>query len=243
MKPLIGLDTLERVLQENQAGYGQAEPFPHAVIDHFIDDETVRKILAVFPDIRQKTGTHEIYGNLDDQPAQYRKKWLAMALKVDPLIRQLYGELQSADFISFLETLTGITGLLPDPHFLGGGVHETETGGYLLVHADFNLHPTFHYYRRLNLLIYLNEGWQADWGGELELWDAGCTHCIKSVSPLAGRAVLFSTSSHSFHGHPKPLKSPAGITRKSIALYYYARDPGPGCDDTWHSTVWKRTEA
>ena len=33
---------------------------------------------------------------------------------------------------------TGITGLIPDPHYFGGGLHTIERGGYLRVHADFN---------------------------------------------------------------------------------------------------------
>jgi hypothetical protein len=33
--------------------------------------------------------------------------------------------------------------------------------------------------------------------------------------------VIFSTTDTSFHGHPHPLASPPGTTRKSISLYYY----------------------
>ena len=32
-------------------------------------------------------------------------------------------------FVSFLEDLTGIPGLVPDPHFRGGGLHEIRQGG------------------------------------------------------------------------------------------------------------------
>jgi hypothetical protein len=33
--------------------------------------------------------------------------------------------------------------------------------------------------------------------------------------------VVFSTDASSYHGHPDPLTTPDGITRKSLALYYY----------------------
>ena len=37
--------------------------------------------------------------------------------------------------------------------------------------------------------------------------------------------VVFSTTDSSFHGHPEALTCPEGVTRNSIALYYYAAEP------------------
>jgi hypothetical protein len=34
--------------------------------------------------------------------------------------------------------------------------------------------------------------------------------------------VIFSTTDFSYHGHPEPLTCPEGMTRKSLALYYYS---------------------
>ena len=39
--------------------------------------------------------------------------------------------------------------------------------------------------------------------------------------PSFNRCVLFKTSRHSLHGHPKPLACPEGDSRKSLALYYF----------------------
>jgi hypothetical protein len=44
---------------------------------------------------------------------------------------------------------------------------------------------------------------------------------VLSVAPIFNRCVIFNTDADSFHGHPDPLTTPAHITRKSIALYYY----------------------
>ena len=54
--------------------------------------------------------------------------------------------------LEFLETLTGIDGLVPDPYFAGGGLHQIVRGGFLKVHADFNWHPKLRLDRRLNML-------------------------------------------------------------------------------------------
>ena len=40
--------------------------------------------------------------------------------------RIFYGVLKSSNFIHFLETLTGIQHIIPDPHYHGSGVHITK---------------------------------------------------------------------------------------------------------------------
>ena len=45
---------------------------------------------------------------------------------------------------------------------------------------------------------------------------------VVSVTPEFNTLAIFTTDDKSFHGHPPPLTSPAGVTRDSIALYYYS---------------------
>ena len=92
--------------------------------------------------------------------------------------------------------------------------------------------------RCINLIVFLNPGWDDSWGGALELWDRDMTQCVVSVAPRFNRAVLFDTDKTSFHGHPEPLVCPPGRTRRSMALYYYARAArGGGAVD--HRTNWQ----
>ena len=156
-----------------------------------------------------------------------------------PATRQLLAELNSAAFIDFLERLTGIEGLVPDPHLVGGGLHQIEPGGHLKVHADFNRHPRTGLERRLNVLLYLNRGWREEYGGALELWSRDMRACEARILPLFNRCVVFSTTSTSFHGHPEPVSCPQGETRKSIALYYYGRDRPPEERAGEHNTLFK----
>jgi len=153
--------------------------------------------------------------------------------------RHVLAELNSAAFLDFLERLTGIDGLVPDPHFLGGGLHQIERGGHLKVHADFNRHPRTGLERRLNVLVYLNRGWQDEHGGAFELWSQDMARCEERVLPIFNRCVVFSTTSTSFHGHPEPLNCPPGETRKSMALYYYSRDRPPEGSRAAHNTLFK----
>lgn len=77
-------------------------------------------------------------------------------------------------------------------------------------------------HRRLNLLIYLNDPWDAGWRGEVELWDENADKKLFSLEPRLGNALIFETNDISYHGHPDPLNTPDGIYRKSIAMYYYS---------------------
>ena len=197
--------------------YVNAQPFPHVVMDDFLDSETLRRVARSYPTSDGKT-----YFDRDQERLKFQ---YAPQESDDPLTWNLFAELNSRAFLGFLEELTSIRGLVSDPHFLGGGLHETKRGGHLGVHADFNIHPDLRLERRLNLLVYLNDDWDDEYGGTLELWDRQMSAAEVRVKPVMGRAVIFSTNLDSFHGHPDPLTCPPERSRRSIATYYYSALP------------------
>jgi 2OG-Fe(II) oxygenase superfamily len=120
----------------------------------------------------------------------------------------------------------------------GGGLHMVGTGGRLNVHVDFSHHPRTKLNRRLNLLLYLNRDWKLEYHGELEFWDKDLTKALSRISPVFNRCVIFSTTRHSFHGHPVPLDLPPDTYRRSIALYYFS--PGrTDQEDVHHNTLFR----
>jgi Rps23 Pro-64 3,4-dihydroxylase Tpa1-like proline 4-hydroxylase len=193
--------------------YRDAQPFPHIVIDDLLDAKILRRILEEFPSSENKS-----FFDRDQERLKFQYQPHEVA---SGLTRNLFAELNSQAFLGFLEELTGIQGLISDPYFEGGGLHETKRGGHLGVHADFNVHSRLKLERRLNLLVYLNEDWDQDYGGQLELWDRQMKECAVRVEPAFARAVIFNTALDSFHGHPDPLNCPPNRSRRSIATYYY----------------------
>jgi Rps23 Pro-64 3,4-dihydroxylase Tpa1-like proline 4-hydroxylase len=193
--------------------YRAAEPFPHIVLDDFIDREILKGLLEEWPDASEKR-----FYNRAQERLKY--EWQPHEL-TSPRLRSFLAEMNSEPVLRFLEKMTGIPKLIADPYYLGGGLHQIGPGGHLSVHADFNIHTGMNVIRRLNLLIYLNEDWQDEYGGHLELWEKDMSASRVKVAPIIGRAVVFNTDSDSFHGHPEPLTCPPERSRRSLALYYY----------------------
>jgi 2OG-Fe(II) oxygenase superfamily len=197
--------------------YVGAKCFPHIVLDELIDRELLRRVAGEFPSSE---------GHAYFDRAQERLKYqYAPRDWTGPATHNLFSELNSAAFVGFLEEMTGIAGLIVDPAFAGGGLHETKSGGHLGVHADFNINKQLGAVRQLNLLVYLNDEWPESYGGNLELWDRGMKACEVSVPPVLGKSVVFTTTLDSYHGQPDPVTCPPERSRRSMALYYY-KAPG-----------------
>ncbi|MGY3604068.1 MULTISPECIES: 2OG-Fe(II) oxygenase [unclassified Bradyrhizobium] len=216
--------------------YRNNQPFPHIGIDNFFDEGVIRKLVASYP------GEYDASWNrtfLDAGAYEEQKLGLDRLEDFPPYIQHFVNALNSRLFVEFLERLTGIEGLIPDPCLLGGGLHMIPRGGRLAIHADFNTHRKLRLDRRLNLLLYLNFDWQEEWGGALELWDKDVKTREKVFLPIANRVVVFSTTDTAYHGHPDPLTSPKGKYRRSIALYYYTNGRPEEEKSADHTTIFK----
>lgn len=205
--------------QSQMDDYAFAEPFCHTVINDFLPTDLAEQILKHFP--LDKKSHDKIYQK--GYGGQFKRQ--VMPADCDEFTRNVFGFFNSSAMLKFLEGITNIQGLLPDPYFAGAGFHEISTGGLLGIHADFRVNEGLQLIRRVNVLIYLNKDWQEIYGGKLELWDKLMQKKVKEVAPLFNRCVIFNTDADSFHGHPEPLNTPPDITRKSIALYYYTALP------------------
>lgn len=229
------LARLTTLAERERGHYAAAAPYPHVVIDDLLDPVAARRMRADFP-------------HPDDDMAWDRFGAIGFEVKraspheerFPDSLRHAVHDLNSGPFIRFIERLTGIPHLLPDPHLHGAGIHLSRKGDHLGIHADFNWHEGLKAHRRINLLIYLNDDdWQDDWRGELELWSTDAARCERTVVPRFNRAVIFNTRSDTFHGHPAPLATPDGVFRRSIAMYYYSSERPADEQRPAHNTLYK----
>jgi len=213
--------------------YRDAEPFPHFSVDGLFDEHMLRGVLGEFPAPESPLWTTHNHSYSKKLANDNFFAW-------GPLTRELMVFLNSAQFLTFLEALTGIPALIPDPYYFGGGLHLIRPGGFLGVHADFNWHDRLKLDRRINLLLYLNPDWKQEYGGAIELWTPDMKTRVNAYLPLFNRLVVFNTTDFSYHGHPEPLRCPEAHCRRSIALYYYTNGRPRHEISAPHSTLYRR---
>lgn len=214
--------------------YQNARPFPHIALDGLFPDERLETVLASFPK------PDEIEWRKFESPTEKKLGYWHESTLAPELQLFLY-EMNSAPVLQFLEKLTGIEGLIPDPYYGGAGPHQILPGGFLKIHVDFNVHPLLRLDRRLNLLVYLNQDWKEEYGGHLELWDREMAACERRILPVFNRTVVFSTTDTSYHGHPQPLACPEGRSRKSVSFYYYTNGRPEEERSAAHDTIFRKT--
>jgi len=230
----VFLDPLKaRALGESLKGaYCSAPAYPHIVLDDFLPTEMADQILANFPKQQMEGDKFYSRGYTGANKRQVAPN------DCNEYMRNIFNFFNSASVLQFLEGLTGIEGLISDPYFNGAGFHEISKDGRLGIHADFRIHEQLHLNRRINMLIYLNKDWDKSYGGNLEVWNTRMTEAVDIVPPLFNRCVIFNTDADSYHGHPDPLNTPDGVTRKSIALYYYTASKKVYDDTPAHTTIY-----
>ncbi|MBA3539718.1 MAG: 2OG-Fe(II) oxygenase [Deltaproteobacteria bacterium] len=225
---------LRQLALARRDAYRDARPFPHAVFDGLMGDAIAAPLAAQFPGPDHPGWMRRDYREQSARLGALQRTGFA---GVDGGIRHLLAELSGMAFLDFLEALTGIDGLIPDPHYRGGGLSLTLPGGHLALHADFNRDGRRHLERKVTVIYYLDEDWDPSWGGALELWNASRTACEASYLPVLDRLLVMHHGDTYWHGHPAPLACPDGRFRASISAYYYVAAPSPN-DDGGHGAIW-----
>lgn len=214
--------------------FQNARPFPHMVIDDFLDPDFAREVAASYPDYRDARERGREFSAVNEN----RKVQITDPGLFPEPVKKLNDALSSERFRKDLEYITGIDNLLYDELLQGGGMHLTGPRGRLDVHVDFNYIESRKLHRRLNILVYLNDDWKDEWGGAVELWDERVRQCAASVKPKLNRCVLFATSEISFHG-VEPVTCPKDRQRISFAAYYFTKEAPLHWDGTKHTTIFK----
>jgi len=109
------------------------------------------------------------------------------------------------------------------------------------VHVDGNYHDASGLHRRANAILYFTPKWDSSWGGNFGIYKDKGETLHREIVPAMNKLVLFDTSDVSFHGYPEPICCPRDVSRRSLILYYYTKDPHPASKvkvSEPHSALW-----
>ena len=234
----VNFDSLTQRLAEIKADFNDPKkPFRYTQFEGFFYPEKAELIHNSYPTITDGKWDGTTY-------VDQKNKFAKTNFEAGSAFEKVFAELNSKELTHWLGDISGIPDVLGDEELFGGGLHQSIKGAFLNVHVDYNIHPTTKYHRRMNLLVYMNKDWKDEYEGCLELWDLkdGEMKQIARIAPLINRCVIFETNEISFHGHPKPLNTPDGMNRKSIATYYYTVERPANEVASEHNTIYVNTE-
>tara|TARA_A100001037_G_scaffold306597_1_gene353093 strand:+ start:16542 stop:17795 length:1254 start_codon:yes stop_codon:yes gene_type:complete len=220
---MISKENLKSVGHHSQK-FLEQKPFKYVVIDNFLDDSICNSLVEDFP-VPVPADMINEYGG----PS--KKHTVSDISSLATTFQNLDQYIQSEEFLSYMKTLTGISDLLYDPGYFGGGTHNNLLGQGMNPHVDFNyldIPGMGKVHRRVNAILYLNPKWEKSWGGNLELhsnpWEPD-TDQVETVVPIKNRLVIFETNEYSWHGfHSVNDSIPDNTSRKSFAIYLYTKD-------------------
>ncbi len=212
---MIRFKAIESKLGEFTRRFRAAAPFAHVVIDDFADADKLQRLVRAIPDPMRRgirRSRDYIFARNKFEKARFRDLSAEFA--------ELYEDLVGGRFEAILRAISGDP-VFVDRRFFGGGIHQGGVRSFLDLHADFNYHPLErHWFRNLNVLLYLNEDWRPEYGGQLRLVHAEGGERAE-VDPLYNRCVIMATRSHTLHGYDT-ISFPPGRYRQSIAAYAYS---------------------
>jgi Rps23 Pro-64 3,4-dihydroxylase Tpa1-like proline 4-hydroxylase len=192
--------------------FRESGPVKHIIVDDFLDEDYARGLFHDLPELA-------VMPKSRDYMFSDKRELSTLDMHSD-LSRQLHDVFMCDDFADFSSRLVGRQ-IFIDPEYVGGGFHAGDTGSFLDLHVDFNIHPAHAtWFRELNILLYLNPGWEPSWGGELLLTDHP-DYPATRVDPKFNRLVIMECTDRSFHGY-RPIAFPVGHSRRSVAAYGYS---------------------
>ena len=188
-------------------------PVPHTIIDDFLPADIFEAIVNDIDNI--KDDAYTVFSN----KSSYRKECRNF---VDaPLLQTLANGFHSSNVIKWIEQITGVEKLIPDPHLRGGGLARVPTGNTLGLHTDFNWNDQLMLNRKVNLILYLTPEWKSEWNGDLELWDLDKKECSVKIEPKPNRLAFWNYDPRLVHGLSKTLTMPDGVSRDNLIHFYY----------------------
>ncbi|TFK93580.1 hypothetical protein K466DRAFT_572388 [Polyporus arcularius HHB13444] len=228
---LFGPSNIHRLHTE----YDGSAPFKHAVVEKLFQDDLLQRVkdeaLSELSFSEKETDIYKVYQTGDLASLSYLTEQQIALL---PSLLTLRDALYSPKFRAFLRAVTGCGPLSGTKQDMS--VVSYRKGCHLLNHDDVIGS------RRVSYILYMPlphyQGWQAEWGGALELYPVkdgpeGLPEPepvpSKSIPPVWNQFIFFEVQpGHSFHSVEEVVvgESEDGRQRLSISGWFHAAQPG-----------------
>lgn len=195
----------------------------HFILENVLPEPVAKAISDAFP--------RDGEGFADRSSFRERKKTLAQLGRTDPTLGAISVAFQDPRVIDCVSRLTQMSQLEPDRSFYAGGLSMMFPGDFLNPHIDNSHDGERERYRRINLLYYVNPGWQEEFGGNFELWDDE-VKTQKTIMSGFNRLVAMETNKHSWHSVSKVVTD---RPRCCVSNYYFSKI-SPDGDNYFHVT-------
>jgi Rps23 Pro-64 3,4-dihydroxylase Tpa1-like proline 4-hydroxylase len=160
------------------------------VLDDLLEPALARRIYEAFP----PKETLRLRKTLKEY-----KYTSAQLNQLDPLLEEATFAFQDPRVVALVGEISGLDHLLPDEHLYAGGISLMARCNFLNPHLDNSHDKDRKHYRVLNLLYYVTPDWRDDYGGHLELWDAGPKGPARTMHSRFNRLVVMATHRTSWH--------------------------------------------
>jgi hypothetical protein len=209
-------------LRSMSARFLEAKPFPHLVLDKFLDESFFEELCKV----TQAERKAESGRKFDTQ--HEKSKWISINDSLPERLSQLIGALNSEEWVANLQSLSGL------PELVGtqcgnsqlGNYHLMEPGGFLAPHVDHSSEPKTGLPHVLNIILYLTDRWNDEYGGSTTLYDRVGKYISAEVKYCPNRAVIFMHTPYSFHC-VEEIGRDIPVPRKTLYVDYYSRSFEP----------------
>jgi Rps23 Pro-64 3,4-dihydroxylase Tpa1-like proline 4-hydroxylase len=209
------VQSLELQREQLSAQWRASSPIRHFVADGLLPDEIATSLAPAFPE----PDTLLLRSSIRE-----RKRVGVDVRSYDPVIGDVLYSFQDPRVIAQVATITGIPTLEGDPSLYASGISVMAPGDFLNPHIDNSHDGDIRVYRAMNLLYYVAPDWNAELGGNLELWDDG-VHVATTVVSAFNRLVVMETNQHSWHS---VAKVNADRPRLCFSNYYFSPTPPGG---------------
>ncbi|MCF6226404.1 MAG: 2OG-Fe(II) oxygenase [Xanthomonadales bacterium] len=198
----------------------------YLIIDNLLPSSVAKQINKAFPVAESML--------LKKSLREY--KYIAVQMdQYAPILEAAIFAFQDPRIVELIKNICSIDSLYPDKNLYAGGLSLMRKGQFLNPHIDNSHEKDRKRWRVLNLLYYVSLDWEAENGGNLEVWPNGLKEKQITIESRFNRLAIMATHGASWHS-VSPIV--ADLERTCVSNYYFS-DTALRPEDKFHVTSFR----